>query len=294
MMVTKINQTKLGGVKMKKSILFAVVLAFALILTACGQSTGKSEKNQTLTVGASAVPHAEILKEAAPLLKKKGITLKVKVFQDYVLPNKALASKQLDANFFQHIPFLDLYNKQNNTDLVNAGKIHIEPFGIYSKKFKSVNDVKDGATVQISNNKSEQGRILLLLQSKGLLKIKSGIDPIAATLAQKNGKYTDFDNIKHLKFLQPIDPAILPKAYVNSAADLYAINTNYALQAKLQPKKDALILEGASSPYANIIAVRKGDQNKKAIKELVNVLHSKTIQDFITKKYKGAVLPVSE
>ncbi|MCO7127307.1 MetQ/NlpA family ABC transporter substrate-binding protein [Sporolactobacillus shoreicorticis] len=272
---------------MKKYSVLTVILAFVLILTACGQSSGNSEKNQTLTVGASAVPHAEILKKAVPLLKKKGIDLKVKVFQDYVLPNKALASKQLDANYFQHIPYLDLYNKQHNTDLVNAGKIHIEPFGIYSKKYTDVSKIKDGATVQISNNKSEQGRILLLLQSKGLVKIKTGVDPVSATLK-------DIDNIKHLKFLQPIDPAILPKAYEHSAADLYAINTNYALQAKLDPKEDALILEGASSPYANIIAVRKGDQNKKAIKELVNVLHSKTIQDFITKKYKGAVLPVSE
>ncbi|MCL1631121.1 MetQ/NlpA family ABC transporter substrate-binding protein [Sporolactobacillus sp. CPB3-1] len=272
---------------MKKGIVLSVLLTLALILSACGQSAGSKEKNQTLTVGASAVPHAEILKKAVPLLKKKGIDLKVKVFQDYVLPNKALASKQLDANYFQHIPYLDLYNKQHHTDLVNAGKIHIEPFGIYSKKYKDVSEIKDGATVQISNNKAEQGRILLLLQSKGLVKIKSGIDPVAATLK-------DIDNIKHLKFLQPIDPAILPKAYGNGAADLYAINTNFALQAKLQPKKDALILEGASSPYANIIAVRKGDQNKKAIKELVKVLHSKTIQNYINTKYKGAVLPVSE
>ncbi|WP_028983969.1 MetQ/NlpA family ABC transporter substrate-binding protein [Sporolactobacillus terrae] len=272
---------------MKKSIVFSLVLAFALILSACAQSAGSSQKTQTLTVGASAVPHAQILKQAVPLLKKKGINLKVKVFQDYVLPNRALASKQLDANYFQHVPFLDLYNKQHNTDLVNAGKIHIEPFGIYSNKYKKITDIKDGATVQISNNKSEQGRILLLLQSKGLLKIKSGVDPISATLK-------DINNFKHLKFLQPIDPALLPKAYENSAADLFAINTNFALQANLQPKKDALILEGASSPYANIIAVRKGDQNKKAIKELVHVLQSKEIQSFINKKYKGAVLPVSE
>jgi D-methionine transport system substrate-binding protein len=279
---------------MKKLTAWTLILALVLVLAACGKSTSGNAANQTLTVGASAVPHAEILKRAIPLLKKKGIDLKVKVFQDYVLPNKALTSKQLDANYFQHIPYLDLYNKQHNTDLVNAGKIHIEPFGIYSKKYKDVSSIKDGATVQISNNKAEQGRILLLLQTKGLVKIKSGIDPVAATLDQKNGKYKDFDNIKHLKFLQPIDPAILPKAYQHSAADLFAINTNFALQAHLDPKKDALILEGASSPYANIIAVRKGDQNKKAIKELVNVLHSKTIQDFITKHYKGAVLPVSE
>lgn len=273
---------------MKKILIFSLVLSLILVLAACGKGSANSANGQTtLVVGASAVPHAEILKEAAPLLKKKGINLKVKVFNDYVLPNQALASKQLDANYFQHIPFLDLYNKQHHTDLVSAGKIHIEPFGIYSKKYKNVSDIKDGATVQISNNKSEQGRILLLLQSKGLVKIKPGVDGVSATL-------NDIDNFKHLKFLQPIDPALLPKAYLNNSADLFAINTNFALQANLNPRKDALILEGASSPYANIIAVRKGDENKKAIKELVDVLHSKTIQDFINKKYKGAVLPVSE
>lgn len=290
-MVAKLKSyiENLGGKQMRKSILLVVIAALVLVLAACGNASSSNktsvQKTITLTVGASPVPHAEILKKAAPLLKKKGIDLKVKVFQDYVLPNQALSSKQLDANYFQHIPYLDLYNKQHHTDLVSAGKIHIEPFGIYSKKYKSVRAIKDGATIQISNNKAEQGRILLLLQYKGLVKIKKGVDGVSATLK-------DIDNIKHLKFLTPIDPAILPKAYENSQADLYAINTNFALQAKLNPKKDALILEGAESPYANIIAVRKGDQNKKAIKELVQVLHSKTIQDFILSKYKGAVLPV--
>ncbi|RYL93541.1 MetQ/NlpA family ABC transporter substrate-binding protein [Sporolactobacillus sp. THM19-2] len=276
---------------MKRKILSLILaLSVILALAACGnggsaQSGTKGET--TLTVGATAVPHAEILKKAAPLLKKKNINLKVKVFQDYVLPNKALAAGQLDANYFQHIPYLDLYNKEHHTDLVNAGKIHIEPFGIYSSKFKSVDDVKDGATVQISNNKAEQGRILMLLESKGLLKIKPGVDKMAATLK-------DIENKKHLKFLQPIDPALLPKAYQHNAADLFAINTNFALQAKLNPEKDALILEGGESPYANVVAVRKGDEKKKAIKELVSVLQSKEIQDYIKTKYKGAVLPVSD
>ncbi|WP_100487399.1 MetQ/NlpA family ABC transporter substrate-binding protein [Sporolactobacillus pectinivorans] len=272
---------------MKKLFVFSLILSLVLILAACGKGSANSGGQTTLLVGASAVPHAEILKQAVPLLKKKGIDLKVKVFNDYVLPNQALAAKQLDANYFQHIPFLDLYNKEHHTDLVSAGKIHIEPFGIYSKKYKNISQIKDGATVQISNNKSEQGRILLLLQSKGLVKIKPGVNGVSATL-------NDIDNIKHLKFLQPIDPALLPKAYQNNTADLFAINTNFALQANLNPKKDALILEGAQSPYANIIAVRKGDEKKKAIKELVDVLHSRTIQDFINKKYKGAVLPVSD
>lgn len=272
---------------MKKILVFSLILSLVVVLAACGKSAAAGSGQTTLVVGASAVPHAEILKKAAPILKKKGIDLKVKVFNDYILPNKALAAKQLDANYFQHIPFLNVYNKQNNTSLVSAGKIHIEPFGIYSKKYKKVSEIKNGATVQISNNKSEQGRILILLESAGLLKIKPGVDKINATLK-------DIINPKHLKFLQPIDPAILPKAYINNTADLFAINTNFALQAKLDPKKDALILEGGKSPYANIIAVRKGDENKKAIKTLVQVLQSKEIQDFISQKYKGAVLPVTD
>lgn len=287
---------KTGERSMKGKILsLSLILSLIFVLAACGNGNGsgdssssESEKETILTVGATAVPHAEVLKKAVPLLKKKNINLEVKVFQDYVLPNKALASGDLDANYYQHIPYLELYNKEHNTDLVNAGKIHIEPFGIYSNKYKSADDIKDGATVQISNNKSEEGRILMLLESKGLLKIKSEVeDKTAATVK-------DIDNFKHLKFLQPIEPALLPKAYQNSEADLFAINTNFALQAKLDPKKDALILEGSESPYANVIAVRKGDENKKAIKELVATLHSKDIQDFINTKYKGAVLPVSE
>jgi ABC-type metal ion transport system, periplasmic component/surface antigen len=271
---------------MKKVLILSLILSLVVVLAACGKSSAGNGQT-TLTVGASAVPHAEILKKAVPILKKKGIDLKVKVFNDYILPNKALAAKQLDANYFQHIPFLDLYNNQHHTSLVSAGKIHIEPFGIYSQKYKKVSDIKNGATVQISNNKSEQGRILILLESAGLLKIKPGVDKINATL-------NDIINPKKLKFLQPIDPAILPKAYLNNSADLFAINTNFALQAKLDPKKDALILEGGKSPYANIIAVRKGDENKKAIKTLVQVLQSKEIQDFIIQKYKGAVLPVTD
>ncbi|RYL95680.1 ABC transporter substrate-binding protein [Sporolactobacillus sp. THM7-4] len=273
---------------MKKKIL-ALLLGLSLIfvLAACGKSSGGSSDSTTLVVGASPVPHAEILKKAQPVLKKKGIDLKIKVFQDYVLPNKALATKQIDANYFQHTPFLEEYNKQNKTNLVSAGKIHIEPFAIYSRKYKKVSDIKDGSTIQISNNTAEQGRILMLLESAGLVKIKPGVNKISATIK-------DIENPKHLRFLSPIDPALLPKVYQHHSADLFAINTNYALQAKLNPVKDSLILENSKSPYANLIAVRKGDENRKAIRELVKVLHSKEIQDYIKSKYKGAIIPVND
>lgn len=274
---------------MKKGILVIISAILVVVLAACGASDAtaeKKEKTTTLVIGASNVPHAEILEKAKPILKKEGIILDIKKYQDYILPNKNLADGELDANYFQHIPFLELSNKENDTDLVNAGKIHIEPFGIYSAKYKNVADVKDGATILISNNVAEHGRILMLLETKGLVKIKDSVkNKVDATL-------DDIENTKHLKFLNQIDPGLLAKAYKNDEADLYAINTNYALDAGLQPTEDALILEAADSPYANVIAVRKEDKNKAAIKKLVEVLHSKEIQDFITEKYEGAVVPV--
>lgn len=273
---------------MKKIILGLVSVILLVVLAACGNSeAGKDkEKETTLVIGASNVPHAEILEKAKPILEKEGVKLDIKKYQDYILPNKNLADGEIDANYFQHIPFLDLSNKENKTDLVNAGKIHIEPFGIYSSKYKSVGDVKEGSTILISNNVAEHGRILMLLEKKGLVKIKDSVDN------KVNATLKDIDNVKKLKFLNQIDPGLLAKAYQNDEADIYAINTNYALDAGLKPKDDALILEDSDSPYANIIAVRKEDENKPAIKKLVKVLHSKEIQDFITEKYKGAVLPV--
>ncbi|WP_413522253.1 MetQ/NlpA family ABC transporter substrate-binding protein [Brochothrix thermosphacta] len=273
---------------MKKIILGLVSVILLVVLAACGNSeAGKDkEKETTLVIGASNVPHAEILEKAKPILEKEGVKLDIKKYQDYILPNKNLADGEIDANYFQHIPFLDLSNKENKTDLVNAGKIHIEPFGIYSSKYKSVGDVKEGSTILISNNVAEHGRILMLLEKKGLVKIKDSVNN------KVNATLKDIDNVKKLKFLNQIDPGLLAKAYQNDEADLYAINTNYALDAGLKPKDDALILEDSDSPYANIIAVKKEDENKPAIKKLVKVLHSKEIQDFITEKYKGAVLPV--
>jgi D-methionine transport system substrate-binding protein len=278
---------------MKKWLGLFLSLSLALVLAACGASndTSKSSDSKGLTklvVGASNVPHAEILEQAKPILKKQGIDLQIRTFQDYVLPNKTLASKELDANYFQHIPYLKAQNKEFGYGFVNAGGIHIEPIGVYSKKYKSLKDLPDGAHLIMSNSVADHGRLLSLLEAQGVIKLKSGIDKTTATVNDV------IDNPKHLNFDTKYEASLLPQIYKNGEGDAVLINSNYAIGAGLNPMKDAIALEDKNSPYVNIIAVRKGDENKKAIKALVDVLHSKEIQDFIIQKYKGAVVPVSE
>ncbi|MEH7457043.1 methionine ABC transporter substrate-binding lipoprotein MetQ [Bacillus sp. JJ1127] len=271
---------------MKKLLLTALITTSIFGLAACG---GKSEKSKDeLVVGASNVPHAVILEQAKPLLEKKGIKLEIKKFQDYVLPNKSLADKDLDANYFQHIPYLEKEMKDKKYDFEVAGKIHLEPIGVYSQKYKSLKDLPDGATIIMSNSVADHGRGLAILQKEGILKIKDGVEPVKATTKDIA------ENPKHLKFKTDIEPGLLPQVYNNKEGDAVLINSNYAIDAKLNPEKDAIAIEGKDSPYANVVVVRKGDKNKKEIKALVEVLHSKEIQDFINKEYKGAVLPVSE
>ncbi len=278
---------------MKKWLGALIALTLLLTLAACGSSTstdkadGKKELTK-LVVGASNVPHAEILEQAKPLLKEKGIDLEIKKFQDYVLPNKALASKELDANYFQHIPYLNAQNKEFGYGFVNAGGIHIEPIGVYSKKYKKLSDLPNGAHLIMSNSVSDHGRLLSLLEAQGLIKLKSGIDKTKATLNDV------VSNPKNLKFDTNYEPALLPKIYKNGEGDAVLINSNFAIDNGINPIKDSIAIEDKNSPYVNIIAVRKGDQNKPAIKTLVEVLHSKKIQDFILEKYKGAVVPVSK
>lgn len=270
--------------KISKRILGIVgVAATTVLLAACGNS--KSSNETTITVGASAVPHAQILKHVAPQLKKEGVNLKVKVFQDYVMPNKALASKELDANYFQHIPFLNEWNKANHETLVSAGGVHLEPISAYSKKVKNLKDIKKGGTVLVSSNTSDYGRVLTMLQDAGLIKVKKGIDITTAN-------FSDIaSNPKHLKFKYSYEPKLMPSIYKNGEGDVVFINANYAVQSGLDPRKDAIDTEKSTSPYVNIVAVRKGDQNKPAIKKLMKALQSKSTQKWIYNHYKGAVLP---
>lgn len=273
---------------MKKLILSALILVFAGILSACGANNASESNNKEIVIAATKTPHAEILEEAEPLLKEKGYTLKVDTFSDYKMYNKALAEKEVDANFFQHIPYLELENKENDYGLVNAGAVHLEPFGIYSKKHKSLDELPDGATVILTNNVAEHGRMLALLQNAGLIKLDSNVETVDAT------EKDIIENKKNLKF-KKIAPELTAKAYENNEADAVFINVNYAIQNKLNPKKDAIELESPeNNPYANIIAVRKGDESSDKIKALLEALSSDKIKSFIEKKYDGSVLPVSE
>ncbi|MGD6902016.1 MetQ/NlpA family ABC transporter substrate-binding protein [Bacillus infantis] len=282
---------------MKKWLSLILALAVALVISACGTSednadggnadSGKEETSK-LIVGASNVPHAEILEEAKPLLEEKGVELEVVTFQDYILPNQALNSGELDANYFQHIPYLEAQIEENDYDFVNAGGIHIEPIGVYSKKYKSLDELPDGAKVLMSNSVADHGRILTMLEKEGLITLKEGVDKIKATI-------DDIEtNEKNLEFDTEYEASLLPQIYNNDEGDAVLINSNYAIDAGLNPIEDSIAIEDKESPYVNVIAVNSGDEDKEAVKALVEVLHSKEIQDFILEKYEGAVVPVSE
>jgi D-methionine transport system substrate-binding protein len=237
--------------------------------------------DETLTVAASAVPHAEILEFVKPMLAKEGVTLNVKVFNDYVQPNVQVDQKRMDANFFQHQPYLDEFNKGKGTTLVAVAKVHVEPFGAYSDKLKSLAELPDGATVAMPNDATNEGRAFLLLAKAGLITLK---DPTNILSTPR-----DVDqNPKNLKFRE-LEAATLPR--VLTQVDLALINTNYALTAKLDPTKDALVIEGAESPYANILVTREDNKDAPAIQKLIAALHSPETKQFIVDKYKGAVVP---
>ena len=282
---------------MKKLLAGLFLSILVLALAACGtdkkedsnsasDDQSDSKENVTLKVGASNTPHAVILDKAKPILAKEGIDLEIETYTDYVLPNQDLDSKTLDANYFQHIPYLELQIKDNGYDFVNAGGVHIEPIGIYSKKYKSLEDLPEGATILLSNSVSDHGRMLSLLEAKGLIKLKEGIDKTAAELKDIE------ENPKNFKFDANTAPEMLVQMYENDEGDAVLINSNFAIDNGLNPIEDAISLEDKESPYVNIIAVRKGDETKPEIKKLLEVLTSKEIQDFILEEWKGAVVPV--
>jgi len=260
---------------MRFKLLQTVFLASALGLAAGAASAEK------LTVGATQVPHAEILEAVKPVLAKEGVELDIKVFSDYVQPNLQLADKELDANFFQHQPYLDTFNKDRGTHLVAVGAVHVEPFGGYSKRIKALSELKEGATVAIPNDPSNSGRALLLLQKQGLLKLKDASNIVATPLDV-------VENPRKLKFRE-LEAAILPRALAD--VDLALINTNYALEAGLVPTRDALFIEGSESPYANVVVAREDNKNAPAVQKLVKALQTDAVKRFIAEKYKGAVVP---
>ncbi|MEW9900839.1 MetQ/NlpA family ABC transporter substrate-binding protein [Chitinivorax sp. PXF-14] len=258
---------------MKKSV--SALLAGLLAVSAGAVSAEK------LAVAATAVPHAEILEFVKPALAKQGVELDVKVFTDYVQPNVQVAEKRLDANFFQHKPYLAEFNKNKGTNLVAVTAVHVEPFGAYSVKVKKAAELKDGATVAIPNDPSNAGRALALLQQNGLIKLK---DPANILATPKD----IVDNPKHLK-IKELEAATLPR--ILNQVELALINTNYAIEAKLNPTQDALFIEGAQSPYANLLVARPDNKDAPAMKKLAAALNSAEVKQFIAQKYKGAVVP---
>lgn len=282
----------------KKWLLSLLTAAIMLVLAACGggdkaedketASGGSSEEDKTIVVGASNTPHAVILEQAKPILEEQGYDLQIETFQDYVLPNTALEEGDLDANYFQHTPYLELQEKEQGYDFANAGAIHLEPMAVYSKKYKSLKELPDGATIILSNSVAEHGRILMILEAEGLIKIKDGIDKTQAMIEDIA------ENPKNIKFDYDYEPALLPQIYNNDEGDAVVINSNYAIDAGISPTKDSIALESTDSPYANLIVTRTGDEDSEKIKALVEVLKSKEIQDFITNEWDGAVVPVKE
>ncbi|HEX2009988.1 MAG TPA: MetQ/NlpA family ABC transporter substrate-binding protein [Roseateles sp.] len=255
---------------MKKIVLALAALALSGVAAA-----------EKLSVAATAVPHAEILEFVKPALAKQGVELEIKVFTDYVQPNVQVAEKRLDANFFQHKPYLSEFNKGKGTNLVAVTAVHVEPFGAYSGKHKSLAALPSGGTVAIPNDPSNAGRALLLLDRAGVIKLKS-LENILATPRDIA------ENPKQLKFRE-IEAATLPR--ILPQVDLALINTNYALEAKLNPVKNALAIEDARSPYANWLVARPDNQDSAALKKLAAALNGPELKKFIQSKYNGAVVP---
>ena len=276
---------------MKKfgAFLLAGVLAIGT-LTGCGSTDKKAEgstgstDSKVIKVAASATPHAEILEEAKPLLEKEGYDLEVTVFDDYVQPNEVVDSGDFDANYFQHAPYMEQFNKEKGTKLVDAGDIHYEPFGIYPGTKKSLDEIADGDEIAVPNDTTNEARALLLLQDNGLIKLKDG----AGLTATVNDIAENPHNIKIVE----LEAAQV--ARVTGETAFVVLNGNYALQAGYSVKKDALAYEAADSEaaktYVNIIAVKDGNQDNDAIKALVKVLKSDDIKKFIDEKYDGAVI----
>ena len=263
----------------------AGLLALGALVAGCSgekkEAAQSSDKKVVLKVGATPVPHAEILNEIKPLLAKDGIDLQIIEFTDYVKPNLSLNDKEIDANFFQHEPYLKKFAADRKLDLVNLVAVHIEPMGVYSKKLKDIKSVPDGAKVAIPNDPTNGGRALNILAKAGLIKLKDGVG-ISATVGDI------VENPKNLKITEA-EAAMLPRTLDD--VDLAVINSNFAMEAKLNPTKDALFIEPKDSPYANIVAVRKGDENRKEIQALKKALTSPEVKKFIEEKYKGAVIP---
>lgn len=272
---------------MKK--LIAAALTGALVLGTVGTSVVfAADDDKTITVAASETPHSEILEAAKPILEEEGYDLEVTVFDDYVQPNEVVESGDFDANYFQHIPYLNSFNEEKGTHLVNAGGIHYEPFGIYPGTKSSLDDIADGDTIAVPNDTTNEARALLLLQDNGIIKLKDGAGLEATVNDIEENPYN----------VEIVELAAEQVARVAEETSYIVLNGNYALQAGYSVSKDALAYETSDSEaaktYVNVIAVKEGNENSDKIKALVDVLKSDEIKDFINEKYDGAVIPFDD
>lgn len=261
---------------MKLKKILSLALAVGISVSTIGCSRGGDEK--TIKVGASSSPHAEILEVIKPQLEKEGYKLEIEVFDDYVLPNTALSEGSLDANFFQHVPYLEETIKEKGYKLTYTEKIHIEPMGLYTDKLKSIDQLKNGATIAIPNDATNEARALKLLADNNIIKVKDG-ELITAKDITENPKNI---NIKAMNSEQ------LPSTLKD--VDAAVINTNYAISSKLNPKKDTIAIESVDSPYANILACREDNKDSEKLKALSKALTSDEVKEFIEKKYNGSII----
>lgn len=275
---------------MKKNLsrVFAVSLSAAVLAAAVPAGIAGAEEDKTITVAASPTPHAEILEAARPILEEKGWTLEVSEFDDYILPNEVVESGEIDANYFQHVPYLESFNEEKGTHLVDAGDIHYEPFGIYPGQKSSLDELEEGDVIAVPNDTTNEARALLLLQDNGIITLEEGAG-LTATVNEI------VDNPYGIE-IQELEAAQVPRV-VDEVA-FAVMNGNYALNAGFSVAKDSIAYEASDSEaaktYVNIIAVKEGNENNEGIQALVEVLKSDDIKDFINETYDGAVIPFEE
>lgn len=273
------------------------VFLSGVLLAGCGNEGDsdqtKDQGSQTgaattqITIGASNTPHAEILEFAKPLLAKEGIDLKIETYSDYVIPNVALHEEDIDANYFQHLPFFEEAVAENNYEFTNLGAVHIEPMGAFSNRHESLADLPEGAKILASNSVTDHGRVITILRDAGLVEIAADVDILTAS-------FDDIvENPKNLVFDYEYDPALMPTLYTQDEGDVIFINSNFAVDHDIHPVNDSIALEDVSSPYANIIAIRSADEDNEVFKKLVEILQSQEVADFILEKWDGAVVPVA-
>lgn len=292
---------------MKKIFLLLTISIFAALLVACGsggsedavtedseesEETTENAENEeteeaggTISIAASPAPHAEILEEAATVLEEEGIELDISIVNDYTTPNRLLADEEVDANYFQHTPYLETEKESHDYDITSAGNVHIEPMAVYSQDYDSLEDLPDGSTILVSNNPAEEGRFLSFFVDAGLVEIEDGIDIEDATFDDitSNEKNFEFDN--------QTAPELLVSMYENNEAPAVIINSNFALDGGLSPTEDSIVVEDGNSPYANLVAVRTGDEEREDIQKLMEVLQGEEIKQFIEENYEGSVIP---